>query len=343
MTESHAVANLGDPRTTEASGAPFVRAVLTGEGISVREVDVPMPDGVILRGDLRVPSEARRPGPAVVLSPPGPVAVSDQSVVAVYAERLAQAGFVTIALDPRGLGRSQGAPRQHFDIAQRLRDLEVAVSYLTSLGDEVDPCRIGAFGASAGGSAAAVLAAYDPRIKAFACVCGGFYNPKMLMEAQGVEEYEQLRRNLFEDIQRYQLTGELTYEPVVTPDGADAFLAGIDPHPTEPFDYYGTARGQTPLFENRVTSISRRSVMNFDWMTPVEFLGHRAGLLIAAAEDVYVPLEGTREAHRRLTGPKDLLVLAGASHIDLYDNERYVAEVLASTVSWFGEHLSKTS
>jgi fermentation-respiration switch protein FrsA (DUF1100 family) len=330
----------GARSTTDARAYPFVQAAVTGDAMSMREVRVPMPDGVILRGDLRVPLDARLPGPAVVLSPPGPVAVSDQSVVAVYAERLAQSGYVTIALDPRGLGRSQGEPRQHFDIVQRLRDLEVAVSYLTTLDDEVDPNRIGAFGASAGGSVAAVLAAYDPRVKAFACVCGGFYNPKMLMDVQGVDAYEQLRRTVFEDIQRYHLTGELTYGPVVTPGGAGAFLAGVDPHPTEPFDYYGTTRGATPLFENRVTSISMRSVMNFDWMTPVEFLGHRASLLIAGTEDVYVPLEGTREAHRRITGPKELLVLPGANHIDLYDNERYVSKVVSTTLSWFEEHLS---
>lgn len=343
MTDSNAVANPSEPRTAEGAGRPFVQAVLIGEGMSVRDVEVPMPDGVVLRGDLRVPNEARLPAPAVVLSHPGPVAVSDQSVVAVYGERLAQAGYVTLALDPRGLGRSQGEPRQHFDVVQRLRDLEVGVSYLNTRSGEVDPDRIGAFGASAGGSVAAVLAAYDPRVKAFACVCGGFFNPRMLMDAQGVERYEQLRRKVFEDIERYHLTGELTYEPVVTPDGAGAFLVGIDPYPTEPFDYYGTSRGRTPLFENRVTSISRRSLINFDWMTPVEFVGHRAGLLIAGTEDVYVPLEGTREAHRRLTGPKDLLILSGANHIDLYDNERYVSEVLAATVSWFGEHLSGSS
>lgn len=340
VTESDARANPVEPRIVEDAGGPFIQATPTGEGVTLRAVEVPMPDGVVLRGDLRVPNEARLPAPAVVLSHPGPVAVSDQSVVAVYGERLAQAGHVTLALDPRGLGRSQGEPRQHFDVVQRLRDLEVGVSYLSTLSGEVDPNHIGAFGASAGGSAAAVLAAFDPRVKAFACVCGGFFNPRMLMDAQGVERYEQLRRKVFEDVERYHLTGELSYEPVVTPDGAGAFLVGLDPHPTEPFDYYGTARGATPLFENRVTSISRRSLINFDWMTPVEFVGDRAGLFIAGTEDVYVPLKGTREAHRRLTGPKDLLILSGANHIDLYDNERYVSQVLAATVSWFGEHLS---
>jgi fermentation-respiration switch protein FrsA (DUF1100 family) len=340
MSDSNVGANASETRAIEDAGGPFLQSDLTGEGVTLRDVQVPMLDGVVLRGDLRVPTEARLPSPAVVLSHPGPVAVSDQSVVAVYGERLAQAGYVTLALDPRGLGRSHGEPRQHFDIVQRLRDLEVAISYLSTLREEVDPTRIGAFGASAGGSVAAVLAAFDPRVKAFACVCGGFFNPRILMDAQGVETYDQLRRKVFEDIERYHLTGELTYEPVVTPDGMGAFLVGVDPHPTEPFDYYGTVRGATPLFENRVTSISRRSLINFDWMTPVEFVGDRPGLLIAGTEDVYVPLEGTREAHRRLTGPKDLLILAGANHIDLYDNERYVPEVLAATVSWFGEHLS---
>jgi uncharacterized protein len=325
---------------TERRKRPFTQALLTGERVTVRSVDVTMPDGIVLTGDLRLPQDSPLPAPAVVISHPGPAAVSDQSVVALYAERLAQAGHVTLALDPRNFGRSQGEPRQHFDIRQRLRDLEVAISYLTGL-EEVDPQRIGTFGASAGGSVATVLAAYDPRVRAFVCVCGGFFNPRILIDAMGVDVFDQKRGEIFAEMARYHRTGGLTYEPVVTPDGVGAFLGGMAPYPTEPFDYYGTSRGATPLFENRVTSISRDSLVNFDWMTPTEFIGKRAGLLVAGTDDVYVPLDGTRAAHRRLTGPKDLLVVEGANHIDLYDNEPYVAKVMEATVAWFTEHLAR--
>jgi hypothetical protein len=53
------------------------------------------------------------------------------------------AGYVTFALDPRNLGHSGGSPRQHFDMADRLRDLQAAISYTSTLADLVDPSGIG--------------------------------------------------------------------------------------------------------------------------------------------------------------------------------------------------------
>ena len=308
------------------------------EGVDCRTVHLRMPDGVSLAGTLRVPQDAPLPAPAVLVSPPGPVAVSDQSVVAGYANRLTAAGHVTLALDPRNLGHSGGSPRQHFDMADRLRDLQVAISYLSTLADLVDPARIGAFGASAGATVALVLAGYDSRIAAFVGACGGYFNPHFMRDMLG-DAYDQQRREAAADLQRYHATGDLTYIPVVTPDGAGAFLAGVEPYPTEPFDYYGTQRGLSDRFDNRVTSISRHTLLNFDCLSPAAFMGSRAGLLLAGTDDVYVPVEGTREAHRRLTGPKDLVMVQGANHIDFYDNAPVVATVMEATLAWFGEHL----
>jgi len=61
------------------------------------------------------------------------------------------------------------------------------------------------------------------------------------------------------------------------------------------------------------------------WLSPADFVGARAGLLIAGTDDVYVPLEGTRAVYDRLTGPKDLIEVQGANHIDFYDQEPYVS------------------
>ena len=309
------------------------------QGVARRTVNVRTPDGITLAGSLRVPKDAPLPAPAVLLSPPAPAAVSDQSVVAGYAARLTAAGYVTLALDPRNFGHSGGSPRQHFDAGARVRDLQAATSHLTSLPEIVDPARIGAFGASAGAADALGLAAHDPRVTAFVGVCGPFLNPRLLRQLLGADAYDQQLRETFAGLQRYHLTGELDYIPVVTPDGKGAFIPAVAPHPTEGFDYYASQRGASERFENRVTTISRHAVLAFDTLTPAEFVGSWAGLLIAGSEDVYVPLEGIHEAHRRLTGPKDLVVVDGATHTDLYDNAPYVATVTQATLAWFAEHL----
>jgi uncharacterized protein len=259
-------------------------------------------------------------------------------VVALYAERLTEAGYVTLAVEPRNTGRSGGSPRQHFDMSERLRDLQVAVSVMSRL-PEVDPARIGALGTSAGGSFALALAGYDVRIKAFVSVCGGAFSPRLFRETMGDKVFDDLQRQLLDGIERYHLTGELDYMPIVTPDGKDAFLAGIDPHPDEPFAYYGTARGASPHFDNRVTRISMYSMINFDFISPAEWIGSRAGLLMTGSDDVYIPAAGTAAVYERLTGPKDLVTVEGANHIAFYDQEPFVSTAMDAARQWFGTHL----
>lgn len=312
---------------------------LESEGVVRHAVTMTTPDGVTLAADLRWPADGERPFPALVISPPGPAAVKDQSVVTNYSRGFTEAGYVTLAADPRNFGQSGGSPRQHFDPRQRLVDMQVAVSYLTSLTDLVDPERIGAVGASAGGTMALLLAGFDPCVKAFVSVCGGFFSRQSLREAMGWEAFETERARWQAAKERFHLRGELDYLPVVTPDGQGAFLTGIEPSPTEPFDYYGTERGRSDLFENRVTFLSRQAMSEIDCFEAADFVGPRAGLFFAGTADVYVPLEGTRQAVERVGGASDLVLLEGANHIDLYDNDRYVAEALRTSVDWLDEHL----
>lgn len=311
----------------------------TAEGVLSREVRLRAPDGCMLAADLRVPQGQDRPAPAVVITPPGPVAVVDQTVVTNYTNRLTQAGYVTLAVEPRSLGRSGGALRQHFDAHDRLRDLHAATSYLTGLPDLVDPARLGALGASAGAVFALMLAAYDPRITAFASVCGGFTNPRMLADMMGTDAYEERRRAAFDTLERYHRTGEVSYIPVVTPNGQGAFLSSVGPYPTEAYDYYGTDRGASAHFVNRVTTLSMLAILNADYLTPADFTGPRAGLVVMGSQDAYVPREGAEEVHRRLRGPKDLVVVDGARHTDFYDNPTVVDRTVSGIVDWFSRHL----
>jgi uncharacterized protein len=308
------------------------------DGVAARDVLVRAADGVVLAGALRWPMEHPLPAAALLLSPPGPAGVSDQSVVAGYAERFAAAGFVTLAVDPRGFGRSGGHLRQHFDVGDRIRDLHAALTYLSSLTDHVMPGRIGAFGASAGATVALVLAGIDTRIKAFVGACGGYFNPRLQRDLVGAS-FDDMRAETYADLERFHRTGELDYIPVVTADGTGAFLRGIEPSPTEPFEDYGTERGASERFENRVTALSNYSLLNNDYLTPASFMGDRAGLLIAGTDDVYVPMAGTQEVHRMLTGPKELLMIDGANHIDLYDNAPHILTVTEAATAWFRKYL----
>src|SRR6516162_11404459 len=97
-------------------------------------------DGLRLAGDLRVPAQ-RGPAPALVFT--GPFTGVRDQVTGLYAERLAAAGFATLAFDHRNFGESGGRPRRHEDPQGKLADLRAAVSFLRER-PEADPERIGA-------------------------------------------------------------------------------------------------------------------------------------------------------------------------------------------------------
>jgi dipeptidyl aminopeptidase/acylaminoacyl peptidase len=149
-------------------------------------------DGITLVGDLRAPSAAGR-APGLVLT--GPFTGVRDQVTGLYGERLAAAGFVTLAFDHRNFGESGGQPRRHEDPQGKLNDLRAAVSFLRAR-PEADPERIGAVGICLGGGYALKFAAFDPRIKAFAGVAGAYNTPYAMRAGMGRDGYWQALASL---------------------------------------------------------------------------------------------------------------------------------------------------
>src|SRR5690349_18466383 len=126
-------------------------------------------DDITLSGHLHgaVPG-GRRPAVAVT----GPFTGVKEQVAGLYARRLAERGYVTLAFDHRGWGAS-GGRRGHEDVQGKLADLRAAVGALAAH-PAVDPGRIGLLGVCLGGGYALRAAAQDPRVRAVAGVAGGY-------------------------------------------------------------------------------------------------------------------------------------------------------------------------
>jgi fermentation-respiration switch protein FrsA (DUF1100 family) len=286
-------------------------------------------DGLTIVGDLRLPSHSE-PAPGLVFT--GPFTGVRDQVTGLYAERLAAAGYVTLAFDHRSFGESGGQPRRHEDAQGKLADLRAAVSFLRARPD-VDPERIGAVGICLGGGYALRFAAFDPRIKVFAGIAGAYNTPYAMRAGMGADGYRQALASFTAVAEERDRGADVTYIPAVAAQG-EAAMAG-----PEPFAYYGTDRGASEHWENSVTTASVRELITVDNMIGADFLAPTPGLIVHGVEDAYCSPDGAREAYERMTEPKRLVWLDARLHIDLYDTEPYVTQAVEAVTAFLGEHL----
>lgn len=294
-------------------------------------------NGLRLAGILFTPdNSAGERLPAVVVSHPGG-GVKEQTA-SVYAKRLADKGFAALVFDAAYQGESEGEPRFLEDPFQRVEDIKSAVTYLTTR-DDIDSGRIGALGICASGGYVPFAAQTDHRIKAVATVSaldigdylsnglGRTQDPAVLnemldaagalrtAEAQGAEP-------------TYQIWAPPTAEGLE--DAPDLF--------GEAHDYYRTPRAQHPRSENKWPLQSIDRIAHFDAYAKIAMISPRSLLMIAGskADTKYF----SDEAIAKAAEPKELFVVDGASHIDLYDVDEFVTPAVAKLEEFFGKNLA---
>ena len=291
--------------------------------------------GLKLVGDLRVPDDSPHVSdgklPALTLT--GPLSGVKDQVVGNYAERLAEAGFVTLAFDHRNFGDSEGDPRQHEDSAGKLADLRDAVGLLGSR-PEVDRDRIAVVGVCLGGGYAVRAAASDPRVRAIAGVGGAYNSPHRLKERMGAGGYRGLLAGSLENLDRERSGGEVAYLPAVSPDGP-ALMPG-----QEPFDYYGTERSTSAVWENRMTVDSRYQLLTLDTLSAAELLDRTPFLVVHGTVDTYCTPAGAQAIFDRASGPKEIEWIETPNHIDIYDRPELVDPAVARVARFMGEQLA---
>ncbi|GAA0428529.1 hypothetical protein Acor_71270 [Acrocarpospora corrugata] len=280
-----------------------------------------------LIGELRVPAG---PGPHPALVFTGPFTGVKEQVTGLYAERLTERGYVTLAFDHRNFGESGGEPRRHEDPQGKLADLRAAVSYLRTR-PEADPERVGAVGICLGGGYALRFAAFDPRVKAFVGIAGAYNSPYAMREGMGAG-YQGALAAFGDVLEREDQGGPVEYQPAVGEGGA---MPG-----EEPFDYYGTERGTAEHWRNEVTRASVLELITMDNLIGADFLSPKPGLLVHGVVDAFCAPEGAHAVHARLDEPKRLVWLDAKRHIDLYDTEPYLTQAVDATAEFLSAWLA---
>lgn len=274
--------------------------------------------GITLAADLYKPKNAQGRLAAIAVS--GPYGAVKEQVSGRYAQTLAERGFLTIAFDPSYYGESGGTPRYLTSPEISTEDFSAAVDYLTTR-EDVDSERIGILGICGWGGFALNAAANDPRIKA--TVTSTMYD----MSRVNANGYFDANNNADA---RYQLRKQLSeFRTVAYRTGNNERDGGVlDPLPEdapqfvkEYHDYYKTERGYHRRSPNSNEGITKTSVLSFINMPLLTYIDEiRSAVLMIHGEKAHSRYF-SEDAYKRLTTDrKELLIIPGANHVDLYDN-----------------------
>ena len=274
--------------------------------------------GITLAADMYIPKNAKGKIPAIAVS--GPFGAVKEQSSGLYAQQLAERGFLTIAFDPSFTGESSGQPRRVASPDINTEDFSAAVDFL-SVQDNVDSEKIGILGVCGWGGIAIQAAINDPRIKA--TVASTMYDMTRV-HANGYNDSEDSAemRNT-----KRKAIAELRTENYRTGKyGRDGGV--IDPLPEdapqfvkEYYNYYKTPRGYHPRSGNSTdgwNTTGLAAFINFKFFEYADEL--ESAVMIVHGENAHSLYFG-EDTFKKLKGDnKEMLIIADANHTDLYDN-----------------------
>ncbi len=274
--------------------------------------------GITLAADMYIPKKYKGKLPAIAVS--GPFGAVKEQSSGLYAQEMAERGFLTIAFDPSFTGESGGEPRYVASPDINTEDFMAAVDFL-SVQENVDPEKIGIIGICGWGGMAVNAAALDTRIKATVASTmydmsrvntygyfdktdeNGRYEMKKSLNAQRIEDYKS---------GTYKRGGGV---PDVLPDDAPYFVKDY-------YDYYKTKRGYHKRSLNSNEGWNVTGCMSFINQPILSFSNEiRSAVLMIHGEKAHSRYF-SEDAFKKLKGDnKELMIIPNASHTDLYDKK----------------------
>jgi fermentation-respiration switch protein FrsA (DUF1100 family) len=285
-----------------------------------QKVTFPNRYGIILDADVYMPrSKGIQRLAAIVVG--GPFGAVKEQAAGLYAQTLAERGFVTIAFDPSFNGESSGEPRGVASPEIFTEDFSAAADFL-GMQPYVDRNRIGLIGVCGSGGFGLTAASVDKRFKAVATAA--MYDISRqhakgmgdsLSKEDRAKRLEALSLQRWKDVEQ----GKPAPKPYLLPDTVDD-----NTHPVvrEFYEYYAMPRGFHPRARNsdkagNFTETSFMAFMNFPQLTYIKEISPRPVLVIAGemAHSRYF----SEDAYKALGEPKELAIVPGSNHVDLYD------------------------
>ena len=298
--------------------------------------------GITLASDLYIPKNAEGKLPAIAVC--GPFGAVKEQCSGLYAQTMAERGFLTLAFDPSFIGESGGNVRYMASPDINTEDFMAAVDFL-SLCDKVDPARIGIIGICGWGGMALNTAALDTRVKA--TIASTMYdmtrvNAKGYFDSEDSEEA------------RYQKKSAMCAQRLADLKAGEYTLGGgvVDPLPDDApyfvkdyYDYYKTPRGYHPRSLNSNGGWNVIGCESFINQPILQYSNEiRSAVLVMhgdAAHSCYFGKDAYANMVKdsKYTDNKELLIIPGASHTDLYDGGGKNAIPFDKLASFFTKYL----
>lgn len=286
-----------------------------------------------MAGNLYLPRDynEKKKYPVIISVHPGG-GVKEQTS-GLYAQKMAERGYVALAFDASHQGESEGLPRFLEDPTQRVEDIRSAVDYVSTL-KFVDADKIGLIGICAGGGYSISVAQTEHRIKAIAVA-----SPVSTGNKKGWDGKTPISESIatLEAVAKQRTAEAHGAKPIYVNYVPEKPDANTPNDLIEAYDYYRTPRAQHPNSTNLFLFTSLDKMMAFDAYANIETLLTQPILIIVGSN------AGSRwqgeEVYKRVTSSKELKVIQGATHMDLYDIPKYVNQVADNMTSFFGKNL----
>lgn len=295
------------------------KTFIVSDKVTVESVRYKNRFGITIAADMYTAKDLDRSvkHPAILVGTPYG-GVKEQGA-GIYAMTLAERGFVTLAFDESYNGESSGEPRHVSSPDIFVEDFSAGVDFIGTR-PFVDRNRIGVIGICGSGGFAITAAQVDKRIKAIATA--SMYDMSRVNhygweDSMTKEDYDKMLEQLGEQRWEDFEDGTPEYKPSFPATPVTEVPEGLDPIGSEFWEYYATKRGHHSRARGGFTTTSNMSFINFPLMNYIETVSPRPILFIIGenAHSRYF----SEDAYKKAAEPKELYIVPGARHIDLYD------------------------
>lgn len=303
---------------SEAKTSNWDKTFTKSENIEVKKVSFKNRYGITLVGDLYTPkNKLDKKYPAIAVA--GPFGAVKEQASGLYAQTMAERGFITLAFDPSYTGESSGEPRNVASPDINTEDFSAAVDFLSNQPD-VNPDKIGIIGICGFGGFGLNAAAMDTRIKA--TVTSTMYDMTRVSANGYFDSMDEKARYELKESLNKQRTEDFKNGNYAPAPGLPEKLTGEEPQFVKDYyDYYKTQRGFHKRSINSNGNWNMTSSLSLINMPILKYSDEIKSAVLVMHGDKAHSKYFSEDAFKNLKGDnKELLIIPDASHVDLYDN-----------------------